>query len=115
MHRHPRPRLLLGEPLPGVSTPYGLPVYPEPPRLWLPAAIRWHVAHPPRGRRHLPGLPRDQPAGGPADIWDGLPRPILGEFDIAVRGPLGRSLRTTIFVAEGARVPDPGPADRRAR
>jgi hypothetical protein len=51
-------------------------------------------------------------AGGDADIWDGLPRPILGEFDIAVRGPLGRSLRTTIFVAEGAAVPDLGPADR---
>ena len=42
-----RPRLLLGEPIPGVTTPYGSPVYADPPRLWLPdtsgSAISWHV------------------------------------------------------------------------
>ena len=39
-----------------------------------------------------------------ADIWDGMPRPILGAFDITVRGPLGRGMRRTIFVAEGVSV-----------
>ena len=41
---------------------------------------------------------------GAADIWDGLPRPILGAFDITVRGPLGRGMRRTVFIAEGVSV-----------
>ena len=38
------------------------------------------------------------------DIWEGVPRPVLGAFEITVRGPLGRGLRRTIFVAEGLSV-----------
>jgi superfamily I DNA/RNA helicase len=114
VRRDPRPRLLPGAPLPGVSTPYGLPVYPEPPRLEVPDDARWHVAIRPVAGAPASGgtavVSRELDEGGPADIWDGLPRPILGEFDIAVRGPLGRSFRTTIFVAEGATVPDLNPA-----
>ena len=111
VHRHPRPRLLLGEPLPGVTTLDGSPVYQEPPRLWLPAAIRWHVGiRPVAGGTSLVSREISQP--GPAEIWDGVPRPILGEFGITVRGPLGRGMRTTIFVSEGARVPDAGPPHR---
>ena len=34
------------------------------------------------------------------DIWQGVPRPVLGAFEITVRGPLGRGLRRTVFVAE---------------
>ena len=98
---HPRPRLLLAEPLPGVTTLDGSPVYPEPPRLWLPDAVRWHVGvRPAAGGPSLVSREIHQP--GPADIWDGVPRPILGAFDITARGPLGRSMRRTIFVAEDA-------------
>ena len=101
VQRYPRPRLLLAEPLPGVTTPHGAPVYPEPPQLWLPDAGRWHV-----GIRPAAGGPslvsREIHQRGPADIWDGVPRPILGAFDITARGPLGRSMRRTIFVAEDA-------------
>jgi len=105
---HPRPRLLLGEPLPGVTTLDGSPAYQEPPRLWLPGAVRWHVGiRPAAGGISL--VSREISQAGPADIWDGVPRPILGEFGITVRGPLGRGIRTTIFVAEGARIPDPAP------
>ena len=113
----PRPRLLPGAPLPGLSTPHGLPVYPEPPRLELPGGTPWHVAISAVAggatlvSREYPAGP-DSPAWSPADPWDGLPRPILGEFSIAVRGPLGRSLRATVFVAEGATAPDRSPADR---
>ncbi|HET9966682.1 MAG TPA: UvrD-helicase domain-containing protein, partial [Streptosporangiaceae bacterium] len=111
VRQDPRPRLLPGAPLPGVSTPYGLPVYPEPPRLELPGGTRWHVAiRPAAGGATL--VSREYAGGGQADLWDGLPRPLLGEFGITVRGPLGRSLRATVFVAEGATVPDLGPADR---
>ncbi len=101
VQRYPRPRLLLAEPLPGVTTPHGAPVYPEPPQLWLPDAGRWHVGiRPAAGGPSLVSREIHQP--GPADIWDGVPRPILGAFDITARGSLGRSMRRTIFVAEDA-------------
>ena len=102
-----RPRLLLGEPLQGAATPYGSPVYSNPPQLWLPdtpgSAIRWHAdIRPAAGGISLVSREIDQP--GIADIWDGVPRPILGAFDITVRGPLGRGMRRTIFIAEGVSV-----------
>ncbi len=109
VQRYPRPRLLLAEPLPGVTTPHGAPVYPEPPQLWLPDAVRWHVGiRPAAGGPSLVSREIHQP--GPADIWDGVPRPILGAFDITARGPLGRSMRRTIFVAEDAAL-DPAPSE----
>jgi superfamily I DNA/RNA helicase len=101
---HARPRLLLGDPLPGVSAPCGFPVYPAPPRLQLPqdlgANIQWYaeVSRVDDGRP-LAGWVIGP--GGEGDIWDGVPRPLLGEFEVIVRGPLGRGLRRTIFVAEG--------------
>jgi hypothetical protein len=101
---HPRPSLLLPEPLPGVTTLDGSPVYAEPPRLLLPApqstSPRWHVSiRPATGGSFL--VAREITPSGPADIWDGVPRPILGPFDIAVRGPLGHWMRQTIFIAAG--------------
>ena len=104
------PRLLLGEPFPGVTTPDGSPVYAEPPKLWLPdlpdlpgPAARWHVGiRPAAGGSCL--VSREIGQAGTADIWDGVPRPILGAFDIIVRGPLGRWMRRTIFIAAGVPV-----------
>ncbi len=65
VRRDPRPRLLPGTPLPGVSTPYGLLAYPEPPRLQLPADARWHVTIRPA-------------AGGPALLSRELALPRAG-------------------------------------
>jgi len=103
---HARPRLLLGDPLPGVATPFGSPVYPVP-RLYLPqdagADTRWYAEI----RRVGGGAPLVGRAIDPADqtdIWEGVPRPVLGAFEVTVRGPLGRGLRRTIFVAEGLSV-----------
>ncbi len=101
------PRLLLGEPLPGVTTPDGSPVYAEPPKLWLPGAPgpvgRWHVGiRPAAGGSCL--VSREIGQAGTADIWDGVPRPILGGFDIMARGPLGCWMRRTIFIAAGVPV-----------
>lgn len=98
-----RPRLLLGAPVTGLATPYGSPVYADPPRLWLPgtaeSAISWHV----EVRRAAGGQPvisRQIDVPGESDIWDEMPRPILGAFDITVRGPLGRGMRRSLFIAE---------------
>ena len=102
-----RPRLLLGEPLAGVSTPYGSPVYAEPPHLWLPDApssvISWHAdVRPAAGGSAV--VSREIGQAGTVDLWTGVPRPILGAFDITVRGPLGRGMRRTVFIAEGLSV-----------
>jgi hypothetical protein len=104
---HARPRLLLSDPLPGVATPFGSPVYPVPPQLYLPqdasADTRWYAEI----RRVGGGAPLVGRVIDPADqtdIWEGVPRPVLGAFEITVRGPLGRGLRRTIFVAEGLSV-----------
>jgi hypothetical protein len=102
-----RPQLLLGDPLTGVAAPDGSPVHPVPPRLHLPqdlgANIRWLA----EVRRAGSSAPAAGHAVGPAseiDIWEGFARPVLGAFEVTVRGPLGRGLRRTVFVAEGLSV-----------
>jgi superfamily I DNA/RNA helicase len=102
-----RPRLLMGSPLLGVTTPYGSPVYTDTPPLWLPdtpgSLIQWHVdIRPAAGGASLTS--REILQAGTADIWENVPRPILGSFDITVRGPLGRGMRRTIFIADGLSV-----------
>ncbi|MGH6955623.1 MAG: hypothetical protein ACREEW_03040, partial [Caulobacteraceae bacterium] len=89
--------------------PYGSPVYPVPPRVQLPqdlgANIRWYA----EVRRVDGGPPLAAGLigpGGEVDIWEGIARPLLGEFEVTVRGPLGRGLRRTIFVAEGLAASD---------
>jgi hypothetical protein len=104
---HARPRLLLDDPLPGVATPFGSPVYPAPPRLFLPhdpgADIRWH-AEVRRVGGEAPLVSRVLDPSGQAGLWEGVPRPVLGAFEVTVRGPLGRGLRRTVFIAEGLSV-----------
>ena len=102
-----RPQLLHGEPVPGVVTPYGSPVYPLPPALLVPsivdAQISWHV----EVRRvgdEASLVSRSVNSVGEIDIWQAVPRPVLGAFEVTVRGPLGRGLRRTIVVAEGLSV-----------
>jgi hypothetical protein len=102
-----RPRLLLGEPIRGVTTPYGSAVYAEPPPLWLPdvadSAVTWHVEirQAASGLASGPALiSREITQAGKNNIWDGIPQPVLGAFDLTVRGPLGRGVRRTIFIAE---------------
>jgi hypothetical protein len=100
-----RPRLVLGDPVRGVSTPYGSPVYDRPPRLVLPGEpdvlISWHIdiRRAADTSRSLVSLDIDGPAE--VDLGRHLPRPIVGAFDVTVRGPLGRGMRRTIVLAEG--------------
>jgi hypothetical protein len=104
---HARPRLLLDDPLPGVATPFDSPVYTAPPRLFLPhdpgAAVQWY-AEVRRAGDDAPLVSRVVDPAEQADLWAGVPRPVLGAFEVTVRGPLGRGLRRTIFIAEGMSV-----------
>lgn len=99
-----RPRLLLGSPTAGFATPYGSPVYEQPPLLWLPgnadSVISWHVEVRPAAGGP-PIMSGTFESAGEKDIWRGVARPVLGAFDITVRGPLGRGMRRTVFIAEG--------------
>ncbi|MGW4638432.1 hypothetical protein ACWEN6_07885 [Sphaerisporangium sp. NPDC004334] len=105
-----RPRIITGDPVPGIATPYGSGVLARPPDVWLPgqagADTTWFVDV----RRSATGetvASRTLTADAPTavqDLWSDLPRPVLGAFDIIVRGPLGRGTVRSVFVAEGLRV-----------
>ncbi|WP_433365021.1 hypothetical protein [Streptosporangium sp. CA-115845] len=101
------PRIVTGDPVRGVTTPYGSPVYPHPPEIWLPgesgADTNWLIEARTSGSDTVIGS-RTKTTSEPTtvtDLWDSLPRPLLGAFDIVVRGPLGRGTKRTVFVAEG--------------
>lgn len=103
VHGQARPRLLLNEPVRGVTTPYGSPVYDRAPRLLLPGSpetpIGWHVdVRPAAGGPHL--VSKEMAGPSEVDLGRHLPAPLVGAFEITVRGPLGRGMRRTIFVAE---------------
>jgi hypothetical protein len=107
---HTRPRIVTGEPVPGITTPYGSPVHSRFPDVWLPgqegADTTWSI-----DVRRVGSDERLVSSGHTissplliSDIADALPhRPVLGAFDIVVRGPLGRGAKRTVFVAEGVR------------
>lgn len=103
---HTRPRIVTGTPVPGVATPYGTPVHAQVPEVWLPGEARsqtaWTVEIRPIGGA-VP-VSETYTINEPftvTELWDRLPRPLLGSFDVVVRGPLGRSTSRTVFLAEG--------------
>ncbi|WP_433515279.1 hypothetical protein ACQP2T_06465 [Nonomuraea sp. CA-143628] len=103
---HSKPRVITGDPVPGVTTPYGSPVYCEPPVVWLPAETptTWLI-----DVRSATGdekfLTRrftvEEPTEISEELWAGLPRPLLGAFEVTVRGPIGRNARRTVSIGEG--------------
>ncbi|QFY12957.1 hypothetical protein GBF35_46085 [Nonomuraea phyllanthi] len=103
---HSKPRVITGDPVPGVTTPYGSPVYSKPPAVWLPAETptTWLI-----DIRSATGdekfLTRrftvEEPTEISEQLWADLPRPLLGAFEVTVRGPIGRNARRTISIAEG--------------
>ncbi|MEV4094226.1 hypothetical protein [Streptosporangium saharense] len=103
-----RPRLLHAGPVPGLTTPYGRPVVADLPALWLPgirgARVRWAIQIRKKGAQ-APMVSRTETVDGKkeiTDLWAGTVRPLFGEFEVVVRGPLGRALREVVFIAEGA-------------
>ncbi|GGL27967.1 hypothetical protein GCM10014719_31870 [Planomonospora parontospora subsp. antibiotica] len=101
-----RPRIVTGDPVAGVATPYGSAVYPRAPEVWLPgeagADTTWVVEVRPSGSEAaVTETCTVSEPGSVTGLWDALPRPLLGSFDLVVRGPLGRGVKRTVFVAEG--------------
>jgi hypothetical protein len=100
-----RPRISTAAPLRGVTTPYGTPVYADVPEIWLPgdrsARTEWvvEIRRGDGGARVVNAYSLTEPQTA-TELWDRLPRPLLGSFDITVRGSLGRGATRTIFLAE---------------
>jgi hypothetical protein len=112
--RHPvrgrsRPGLSTGSPVPGVVTASGSPVLATPPAVRLVAGTgRWRVeVRRAGGGPVLAAVEAMADGWQPDRLWQGVPRPLLGEVVISVT-PLDQGeatgLRRTVTVAEGLAV-----------
>src|SRR5207253_9950699 len=101
--------LRLAAPVPGVATIYATPVVAEAPPLVLPTdpgvTTHWSI------RIRRPGTATALSVAHvtastetTVDVWQKVPRPLIGPYEITVRGPLGRGLSRTVEFAEGLRV-----------
>ncbi|GIH50615.1 hypothetical protein SAMN05421833_12814 [Microbispora rosea] len=104
---HTHARISTGDPVAGVTTPYGSPVFSQVPEIWLPGNIgaeaTWHVEVR-RSGTDIALVTESYRCSEPltvSDLWDSLPRPLVGAFDTVVRGPLGRGVNRSLFIAEG--------------
>ena len=90
-------------PVPGIRTTGGMPVVAGLPRICIPESIAkavWDVTlHDAGGAvvaRH-----RVSEDGDPNELWDSIPRPLVGSYTLRVRGPWGRGASRTFAVVEG--------------
>lgn len=86
----------------GVRTTSGLPVIAEPPHIQIPKSMAnasWDVTlHDTSGEviaRH-----RVTGEDDPNQLWDKVPRPLVGSFTVRVRGPWGRGASRTFTIVE---------------
>lgn len=114
-----RARLEAIRPLRDTRTAYDTPVLVAAPRLLLPAdpgvATGWSICiRRPGAPTSLRMLDVTVEHDKLIDPWDGIPRPLVGSFEIVVRGPLGRGLNRTLEIIEGLAT-DSQPAWREMR
>lgn len=100
-----RAQLHLHPPLPDVHSLSGVPVVAAAPRLTLPTepgvttvwSIRVRRAGSDQEVSETVAITGDTTV----DPWQRLPRPLVGTYEVTVRGPLGRGLSRTVELAEG--------------
>jgi hypothetical protein len=101
-----RPRIMTPKPVPAVTTPYGSAVHAQAPQVWLPgvagAQTTWTVEIRTVGGKAVVSqthtVTEETTLTG---LWGELPGPLLGSFELVVRGPLGRGVSRRVFLAEG--------------
>ncbi|GAB4587654.1 hypothetical protein [Nocardia sp. IFM 10818] len=105
------PTLELGDALDGVRTASGLSVYSTRPLVTLPPYMGsepavWRVRVRRSGRAEWLVTDEWESSTDHAclDPFEGLPRGLLGHFEVIVSGPLGSDLRCMVFMAEGLTV-----------
>lgn len=112
IHHRGRPVVDIADPLPGLLTRSGLHVVSERPMVALPrlgSETSWHVEARDvstgevlvSGEWTCDAIVASEGPVGYADPFDGIAEPIVGEFDILIRGPLGTRVTTRVAVAEG--------------
>jgi hypothetical protein len=102
-------QLQLAQPLPGVSSHAGTPVIAVAPPLTLPTesgvTTEWSVRIRRPGSGQLLSTENLSVTDDTTvDPWRQLARPLVGPYEITVRGPLGRGLSRTLEFAEGLTV-----------
>lgn len=110
VRRDARPRFQLGDPIPGLFSSNGYPIYGTRPWVILPPSP---LDPPPRWRVRVRRLgdtewivDRVQDSAeieSSVDPFDEAEGPQLGLFEIIVTGPIGADTRCVVFVAEGLR------------
>ncbi len=108
-------RIASGEPIPGLRSSYGSPVFVALPVVELPSSrgelASWDVTIT-DGASQILARMSTAATGSFEGLWDDVPRPLLGSYTIRVRGPWGRGGTRTLVVAEGLRI-QASPAWRR--
>lgn len=98
-------RISAGDPVPGVKSRTGAPVFPGPPQILLPGGFsdeaQWTVTVTDADGNTLLDKHNLHPGDDPRAIWGLMPRPLLGRYAIRVRGPWGRGGSREVFIAEG--------------
>lgn len=100
-----RAQLHLHPPLPGVCSLSGVPVVAAAPRLTLPTepgvTTEWSIRIRRAGSDQIVSETVTVTSDTTVDPWQRLPRPLVGTYEVTVRGPLGRGLSRTVELAEG--------------
>jgi hypothetical protein len=102
-----QPRLMLDAPVPGVATAHHQPVYPKPPEIALPEgdlARTWWIELQNEISDTYTAPVRVTAQSGVVDPWRGLDRPVIGNFELSIVGPLGFRLYRRVCVADGLSV-----------
>lgn len=96
-------RIMAGEPVPGVRSISGLPVYANLPEVVLPSELsgaNWDVALLDAASNVLARWQSGSDSDL-ASIWGTLPKDLVGTFTIRVRGPWGRGATRSMVVVSG--------------
>ncbi|MFV8300999.1 hypothetical protein ACNQP7_30340 [Mycolicibacterium fortuitum] len=90
-------------PVHGIRTTSGLPVIAELPRIQIPSSMAnadWDVTLHDSSGATLARY-RATGTGNLNEVWNSVPRPLVGTFTLRVRGPWGRGTSRTFTVVEG--------------
>lgn len=106
VHGARRARLIPPTPLRGVLTIDSRPVFSSRPRVELPAdpgtTVAWSIqVRRPGVRAQITSQALSIDGEASIDPWADHPRPLVGSYEVTVRGPLGRGLRRTVEIVEG--------------
>lgn len=96
-------RIETGTPVPGVRTTSGLPIFAGVPRIVVPSSMTnasWDVTlHDSDGA--VISRCRTSGSEDPNMLWDKVPRPLVGNYVIKVRGPWGRGATRSLAIVQG--------------